>query len=445
MLFTHKSAPYNSRSGQAAMLAVLSLTTLFGVLGLAVDLGWAYYRRNVAQAAADSAAMAAAVYAIKNGYTCGTNGLTCGAAVTCNNPPTSPAANQNDVGCLYAKQNGFVNVGKQTVKMTANDSTTAPPGMSGNTPTFWIQAEVSENNNNVFGSFAGMRAFNIKARATAGVSVSPTGACIYALDPGVGKAFLASGNSNTTSACGIYVNSNNASNAFYAGGGSVVNATRILVNGTGISIANNASISPSPTTNAGSVTDPLINVPAPTVPGTCDHSNWSVNSGATITISPGTYCGGITVSGGATVHLQSGTYILNGGGLNVNSASFVDGTDVMFFNTGQNGRSASPIGINGSSYVNVAAPTSGVYQGILFFQDRTVNYGSANVFNGSNTSKFQGSLYFPTTDLTFTGTTAGSYTALVARTITMNGNSVLQNDITGLFTGINPRITALLQ
>src|ERR1019366_5002807 len=56
------------QSGQAGLFVVLSLTVSFAMMGLAVDLGYAYFRRNVAQAAADSAALAAAIYASNSGY-----------------------------------------------------------------------------------------------------------------------------------------------------------------------------------------------------------------------------------------------------------------------------------------------------------------------------------------------------------------------------------------
>ena len=46
---------------------------------------------------------------------------------------------------------------------------------------------------------------------------------------------------------------------------------------------------------------------------------------------------------------------------------------VMFYNTGVSGYTAAPITITGSaSVVNMSAPTSGTYQGIAFFQDRSV-------------------------------------------------------------------------
>jgi Flp pilus assembly protein TadG len=100
-------------------LATLSLFTLFGIIGLAVDLGWSYYRKQVAQTAADAAALAAAVVAENNAgtntITCGSNNVVCQAAAAC---PTNGATGNNILsGCLYAKANGFTNSGNQTVTM----------------------------------------------------------------------------------------------------------------------------------------------------------------------------------------------------------------------------------------------------------------------------------------------------------------------------------------
>src|SRR5260370_41898207 len=69
----------DSRRGQTAVLFTLSLLPLFGVLGLVVDIGWAYYRKEAAQTAADAAASAAAeaAYMAAGGGapTCSTSGV----------------------------------------------------------------------------------------------------------------------------------------------------------------------------------------------------------------------------------------------------------------------------------------------------------------------------------------------------------------------------------
>jgi hypothetical protein len=61
---------------------------------------------------------------------------------------------------------------------------------------------------------------------------------------------------------------------------------------------------------------------------------------------------------------------------------------------------------SGRGAINLTAPDSGTYEGLLFFQDRTVTYSTANVFNGNASSNTSGAFYFPTTSLTYSGSIA---------------------------------------
>jgi hypothetical protein len=431
------------RRGQAGLFIVFNLTILFGVLGLAVDLGMAYFTRQQAQAAADAAAMAAATYATNGGpITCGANGAICGSDTTCAYPNVSPATNDLQSGCLYAAANGFVNSGIQSVKLSAN--TTAPPGVTGNSPSYWVKATVSARPNTLFGRFGGLNQFTINAAATAGVAYYAAGACLYVLDPTASSAFTAAGSTSLTATCGIFVNSNSASAVNLSGSASVT-STQILINGS-YSRSNNASISPTPTTHAGTQADPLASFEMPTFSNHCDYTNYSVSSGTAVTMSPGVYCGGITITGG-TVTANSGLYILNGSGLSISGSSSLSGTGVTFFNTGQySGHSIGPITVSGGAVTNLSAPNSGDYRGMLFVQDRNLTYTSNNNFSGSAGSTLTGSLYFPTTGVTYAGTTTtGSYTALVAKTVTMTGTSNFKNDPSGFYTGLGTTIRGLIQ
>src|SRR5579862_2012208 len=101
--------------GQALLLVTLALLAMCGLLGLAVDLGWSYYIRKSAQAAADSAALAAVAFAKTNAAppynTCDGSTST---TLYCNSTPATcttivtsyPMGNANSA-CLYAQQNGF--------------------------------------------------------------------------------------------------------------------------------------------------------------------------------------------------------------------------------------------------------------------------------------------------------------------------------------------------
>ncbi len=419
---------------------VLSLTMVFGVLGLAVDVGWGYFKRQAAQTAADAAALSAASYASNNGLTCGAGGVVCGAATPCAYPNVVTPTNDLQVGCLYAAANGYVNHGNQGVSMMAN--TTAPPGVSGNSPAYWVRATVTDRTFNLFGSFGGVSAFNINAQATAGVTTFTAGACIYVLDPTAAKAFSISGSASVTATCGIFVNSSD-SDALDASGNSSIASTQILVNG-GSTIGGKASVSPKPTTGAGAQSDPLASLAMPTFTSNCDYTNYSLSTAATLT--PGTYCGGITVQGGGTATFNPGLYIINGGGVAFQGGSAEIGTGVTFFNTGQYGKSPGPVTFSGSAVVTLAAPSSGTYQGMLFVQDRNLSYTGNNSITGASGSVLTGTLYFPSTTVSYTGTsTAGSYTALIAKTVTFSGNSNFKNDPTGTLTGLASTVRSLIQ
>jgi hypothetical protein len=279
--------------------------------------------------------------------------------------------------------------------MMAN--TTAPPGVSGNSPAYWVQATVTDKVFNFFGSFGGVSAFNINAQATAGVTTLAAGACIYVLDPSAAKAFNISGSSSVTATCGIFVNSS-SSDAFDASGGSSTSSTQILING-GSSIK--ASVTPTPTTGAGPQSDPLASLAMPTFTSNCDHTNYTLST--TGTLSAGTYCGGITIQGGGIATFSSGLYIINGGGVTFQGGSKENGTGVTFFNTGQYGQSPAPVTFSGSSVVTLTAPDSGTYQGMLFVQDRNLSYTTANSISGASGSLLTGTLYFPSTSVTYTG------------------------------------------
>src|SRR5215217_7701413 len=118
---------------------MISLTATLGLLGLVVDVGWAYWRKEVCRAAAQSAVLAGAI-AAKDFSGCNIAGVSCQSETAC---PQNPTNETNiGVGCLYAKQNGFINLLKQTVTMAAGTGT---PPFTGVVADYWITATVGEN------------------------------------------------------------------------------------------------------------------------------------------------------------------------------------------------------------------------------------------------------------------------------------------------------------
>jgi hypothetical protein len=100
--------PARTRRGQVVVMVTLALIAMIGMLGLAVDLGWSYFVKKSAQAAADSAAMAAALEAYKTAGPSAPYTGKCGVSLVCAVTPVNCSGSMNlTAGCLYAQQNGF--------------------------------------------------------------------------------------------------------------------------------------------------------------------------------------------------------------------------------------------------------------------------------------------------------------------------------------------------
>jgi hypothetical protein len=198
-------------------------------------------------------------------------------------------------------------------------------------------------------------------------------------------------------------------------------------------------------TGSAAVADPFASLPALT-PGTCLYATtFYPSTGATLV--PGTYCGGISVGNGNTnITFGAGNYIINGGGLSFAGGTTVTGSGVMFYLTGTNANYAS-VTINNGANVTFSAPTSGPYLGVLFFQNRSITSVSNATFAGGATMQLTGSLYFPTTNVSYsngTNTEANS-TAIVALSVSFSGGSNFKYDPTGLQTGLFSKSVALVQ
>src|ERR1051325_3928826 len=92
--------PLRGCRGQTTLLFTLGITTMLGMVGLVVDIGWSYYREQAAQAAAEAAAMAAAAAAVTQSPVtsiCGVGGLVCQGATVCPDPIPTPTCNVKDI------------------------------------------------------------------------------------------------------------------------------------------------------------------------------------------------------------------------------------------------------------------------------------------------------------------------------------------------------------
>jgi hypothetical protein len=129
----------------------------------------------------------------------------------------------------------------------------------------------------------------------------------------------------------------------------------------------------------------------------------------------------------------------------------VQGDGVTIYNTGTASGSSGYRGINitGGSTVQLTAPTSGTYQGILFFEDPNVSISTGlaqtSSVSGTSSSYFTGAMYFPTTKLIYSGgSTLAAYTTIVAYKLEVSGPSTINDDYSSLAGGAGPIHSAVL-
>ena len=403
-----KIATHRPRRGFILVTMIVSLTILLAFLGLAIDVGYEQYMKIRMQTAADAAALggsrelsasgtgnlvsAARGDAATNGFTNGQNSVT----VTVNNPPST----------------GY----------STSDSTAVEAIISQPVPTFFMQ---------VLGFSSG----TVRARAVAKTEGGGASACFYTLDPTMSNAFSVSNGVNVSSSCGIIVDSN-SNTALTATGGAHLSAPSISVVGK-YTVNNGASISPSPTQGVSAVSNPFSSLVTPSVGG-CNYTNYTAGGGQTVTLNPGVYCNGIKIANNVTATFTAGTYILKGGGFVLGGGARVTGSGVMFYNTYASGYAYGPINFANGTTETFTAPTTGTYAGMLFFQDPTVVGGAASSFAGGTSANLAGTLYFPTTALSFSNGASAAYTIIVADSVSFTGGVTLNNNYSSLPGGTSP-------
>ncbi len=415
----------------------VGIVMLMGLLGLTIDIGYGYYLKQVAQAAADSAATAAAEAARSSAGVCDGTIVVCNSSgYTC---PANPGVISNlDIGCLYAKRNGVGATSGQSVTMTSGTGATGGAAVS-----YWVKAVASSNVPLGFSRVIGATQATATAQAVAGVINSGSGGCIYVLDTGGG--ITASGSGSVSSSCGIYVNGN----ITLSGSVGVHGTSGANVNVRG-SVTNSGSGTVSPLVSMSSaVSDPLASLATPTYNSTCTNSSSvTIVNQASYTLPAGVYCGGITIvnstvtlnpstftsginTSGSTLNFAAGTYAFTGGGgLLTSGSNNFDGSGLLLYFKGGAGITGS-----GSNTFSMTAMTSGTYEGILIFGDRTTGTGSLT-FSGSTSSS--GAIYLPKGSLTFSGGTSVSpiTMALICWDITFSGNTYINKDTSGSLTGM---------
>ena len=431
-------------SGGMITLTAFMLPMIFGFAGMGIDVTSWYMERRLLQNMADMGALEGAhssdynqgdalTLIVKNlleneGYDAATD------TVTVSYPPVSGT---------YAGNNGYVEVNASR-----------------------------QVNLYVLSGFYALRGENVtvdvSARAVAGDVVTGE-QCIVALSETADAALSFQGTADVDAACGVASNSTSATAIDIAG---TANLTASPAQAVGdINVGGSATLTTaSPIqTFAPKVDDPYDQLQISTKYPNCTYSgggspNDVTNFGTLLMIndpngngdvpdvdadgkqylelSPGRYCGGLKLQSNQ-YHIVLGTdasgtgeFIIDGGDISASAQTTVSGSEITIFLTASSGI-ASDIGtinkFNGGATMNLSAPTDDTndYHGILFFQDPDATGGTA-WFNGGATMNFDGALYFPSTEINFTGGSSSTPTCMqiIGDTVSFTGSSVIGNDPT---------------
>ncbi len=212
--------------------------------------------------------------------------------------------------------------------------------------------------------------------------------CIIALDTSSAETILMSASPSTLTAndCAIYSNSTSSKSISAVSGTAMAASTTYSGGGFNGPLV---IYDPEPITDSPNIDDPLIGRAQPAA-GACDYNDFLHDqSGVTVTIKPGTYCGGITTKSTAKLVLEPGIYIMKDGPLLISGNSTIEGDNVGFYFEGDK----SVFLFNASTQVILTAPKTGSMSGILFFEDRNAPANREFTIKSHDAERFEGTVY----------------------------------------------------
>lgn len=373
-----------------ALLFSLSLPVLVGTAGLGVETGYWYFKQRELQTAADVAAIAGAVEKRAGNST----------------SVIHAAATTESVEHGFEQGVGTIDVNDPPSSGPYQDARSVEVLLTMPAPRFFSKI------------FSG-EPVTLNARGVARYEDGGQ-ACILALDPEASGAVTFTGNAvSMINGCNVMSNSLDDSSLIVTGSADITVPCALSAGGTSVDEGLTLTDCPEPQSNVPPAADPFKDLAEPDVTGPC----LTMPSGmGAETLTPGRYCGGGSLKGDKT--FAPGVYVIDGGDLRINSSANVVGEGVTLFFTND-----ATADFNGTATIQLSAPTSGTYQGILMYGDDD-NANTTNKFNGTADSQLTGVLYFPNQAIAYLGNFSGDNGCLriVARTIAFTGSANLNAD-----------------
>lgn len=401
----------SASQGSTAVVFGASAPVALGVTGLALDYSKWNGSRSKLQQIADQAALAAARELKLAGATptLAKASVMMAAAAAMTDQPTQIA----DLAKRFASA------------AVANDpnipviNVTVPSDLSS------ITVEMTQTVPTILAQPLGLPFATVTAKAKAKVT-SSVPLCVLLLDPAAPKELSVTGTSTVNaSGCAVKANSTDPK-AISVLDSAVLTSRAACVAGGYEGVSTNYSVPPQ--TGCPAYPDPLAAKVQPVVPSTCDHNIMILGVG-THTISPGTYCGGLTLTLGAVVTAQPGVYIIKDGPLTVTLGAKLTGNGAGFFLTGP----LTALAFDGTSQVDLSAPIDGPMAGMLFWEDRNASPKMPHILAAKSARNLLGTIYMPKGTLTIDSANpvadASFFTIIVAnKLVVKKGNVVLNSN-----------------
>lgn len=444
----------NKQSGQVIIGVAVVFVVLAGFAGLGVDMGTLRYQKRLQQTAADAAAVAGASNLTYTGYQAASQN-----ASTQNGFQDGGGASLD--ACVPTAAIGTTCVWVNHPQDVTFNGTTIDGGPHKLANTNYVEVLVAKVQPTYFMTVFGVDRQVIVARAVAtNTGGGPVGGfgCIYSLGApasqlNFNKAGFGSTGTNYINgpACGVVDNGN-----FVANGNVSVKMGSIGVGG-GINLPNNstpdcsqlhpAGVCPPPVSGMPYSGDPFFGkYPIPSAPAAGTATTAATTNGNVTTYTPGSY-NNLHVTGQSV--FSPGLYYITGGLTINNNALVVAGGSTDFtggpaFSSVYSGGATffianGDLTVNGSSTVQMYAPHSGTYEGLLFYQDPLDT--QQLTINGGSNSFFEGAVYAPKADVDFSGTAdfngGAKYTIVIADQFLVSGGAYvnLAADFSGLTSG----------
>lgn len=397
--------------GAVAILAAILLPVVIGGIGLGVETSYWYMTQRKLQHAADVAAHAA--------------GARNRAGDSMDEIRT--AARQVAIVSGFLANRGMISLARPPASGAFVGDADA------------IEVHLTENWPRWFSGVFARGPVTIGARAVSRIS-GGVDACIIALSPTANGAVTVSGSTDVKlNGCDVASNSVSATSLLMSG------SSARLTTGCAYAVGQ-ASVTSGLTltrcsrvhVDAPRIRDPYRSVAEPMITGACQNRNVGHPTQPTTIIPTDNhpsgiksrrYCNGLDVKGQITFMpglyiIEGGTFSINGGDPNATAAARINGSGVTFYLT-----STASLRLNGNVTLNLSAPTSGPFSGLLFFGARNAASVS-NIINGTSGSILQGAIYTPASLIEFKGDSAvtDGCTQVVGRLVNMTGNSTLRSN-----------------